>query len=185
MKLRILTALAVFTSGIAAFGAQISGEISFDGTITFNTPDIASSTVITSFSNERVSAGTQMGDYSSVPDNTAVTFAEPINFASFVGPLNNFYTFTLGPTTYSFNLSTLSIVFQGPGFLNLYGTGTANITGFDPTPGFFRITAQEGINRFSFSASQGNPSTVPDGGATVLLLGLALTAIGCARRKMA
>jgi hypothetical protein len=183
MKLKILTALAVLATGVTAFGAQISGEISFDGTITFNTADIASATVITSFSNERVSAGTQMGNYSAVPDNTAVAFAEPINFAAFVGPVNNFYTFTLGPTTYSFDLSTLSIVFQGPGFLNLYGTGTANITGFDATPGFFRITAQEGINRFSFSASQGNP--VPEGGATVLLLGLALTAIGCARRKLA
>jgi hypothetical protein len=185
MKLKRIASLTVaiaLAGTVASQAIPITGELSFDGTITFDS-DIATATTITAFLNERVSALTQSGSYAPIPDNTPVTFAEPINFVSFSGPLANLWQLSHGGLNYSFTLNSLAIVFQGPGFLNLSGQGMAHITGFTDTPGVWRLTAQEGNQRFSFSASSAVVG-VPDGGATVMLLGAAVMTFAMVRRKL-
>jgi hypothetical protein len=186
MKRRTIFSLVLsFTSTCSVLAIPITGEVSFDGTITFNSTDVATATTIASFENERVSASTQVGSYAPIPDNTLATFAEPINFTTFSGPLAELWKVTSGGLTYSFDLNSLAVIFQGPGFLNLSGQGMARITGFDPTPGVWRLTAQEGNQRFSFSASSAVVSTgVPDGGSTLILMGVGVMSLALLRHKL-
>ncbi len=172
-----------FAGTLTVSAIPITGEISFDGTITFNNLDLASASTITSFVNPRVSSSTQIGSYASIADGTAVTFAQPINFTTFSGPLANLWKISSTGLDYSFDLNTLAVAFQGPGFLNLSGQGIARITGFDSTPGVWRLTAQEGNQRFSFSSSSA-VTNVPETGSTVILMGLALLAVYGIQRKV-
>jgi hypothetical protein len=67
----------------------------------------------------------------------------------------------------------VSIGSQNKNFLNLEGQGVAYETGYDPTPGSWSITdtGRSATVTFGFSA------TVPDAGATALLVGLGLVGI--------
>jgi hypothetical protein len=81
---------------------------------------------------------------------------------------------------FTFDLIASNIVFQGDGFLGVFGTGTITGNGYFGH-GTWRFSTQDdpanGV--FSFSAS-----TIPDGGATVALLGLSLAGIEGIRRKL-
>lgn len=179
MKKRFFLPAVATATALSAFAIPSAGEISFDGAITFNTLDLATATAISSFANPRVSAAAQFGNYAAVPDDTPVTFAQPINFAVFSGPLENLWQISHEGINCTFDLNTLAVTFQAPGFLNLSGQGLAHITGFDNTPGVWRMTAQEGVQRFSFSASStASGVSVPDNGSTVLLLGVGFVAVG-------
>jgi len=105
----------------------------------------------------------------------SVTFTPTWSFVS--GAITAFWS--VGGFT--FNLIASGIVYDANGFLAVYGTGTVTGHGFN-APGNWSFTAQDdpanGV--FSFSAS----SLVPDGGATVALLGLALAGIEGIRRKL-
>jgi hypothetical protein len=104
----------------------------------------------------------------------SVTFTPSWSFVS--GAITAFWS--VGGFT--FNLIASNIIYQANGFVAVYGTGTVTGHGFN-APGNWSFTAQDdpanGV--FSFSAS----SLVPDGGATVALLGLALAGIEGIRRK--
>jgi hypothetical protein len=103
-----------------------------------------------------------------------VTFTPTWTFNS--GPIAMFWTVD----GFTFNLIASSIVFQGDGFLAVSGTGTITGHGYTSS-GIWRFSTQDDPSNgvFSFSAS-----TVPDGGATVALLGLALAGIEGTRRKL-
>ena len=81
---------------------------------------------------------------------------------------------------YTFNLLASQIVYQANGFLSVSGTGTITGNGFN-APGTWSFSAQDDPANGVFSFSAG--SLVPDGGATVALLGLALAGIEGIRRK--
>jgi len=83
---------------------------------------------------------------------------------------------------FTFNLIASHIVFQGNGFLNVSGTGTVSGNGFDDTAGSWNFSIQDdsASGVFSFSASG---QSLPDGGPTVALLGVALAGIEGIRRK--
>ena len=102
-----------------------------------------------------------------------VTFPSTWTFGSGVAVLWQVGGFT-------FNLIASNIVFQGGGFLAVSGTGTVTGHGFN-APGSWSFTAQDDPANGVFSFSAG--SLVPDGGATVALLGLALAGIEGIRRK--
>jgi hypothetical protein len=121
---------------------------------------------------ESVSGG--MAAFVSVGDT--VTFTPTWSFNS--GAITAFWT--VGGFT--FNLIASNIVFQGGGFLSVSGTGTVSGHGFGLTPGTWSFTAQDDPANGVFSFSAG--SLVPDGGATVALLGLALVGIEGIRRKL-
>ncbi len=166
----------------AAKATPISGSINFDGVAKTNTGSLATATAFTSISGVTV-VPVETGNYVGTT-GAAATFT-PFSFSAVgVTPL---WTFKIGAVTYSFNATgPITIVMQNKNFLNLQGNGWATETGFDPTQGTWSITdtAQGHITTFTFGAS----STVPDSGATALLiaLGLAGVAVGVvAQRKLA
>lgn len=160
--------LAVVSFGVASsqVGAAtyISGEIAFTGGATMN-GTITSATAFTSFfgplgpgTGVPVVGGAPTGSYASVPAGTLATFT-PFAFNPPSATPFQLWTFSIGPTVYSFEVSSVVISYQGPGFLNIEGQGTAYITGFDPTPGTWSIT-DTGMNGPVFTF--GNITTVPE-----------------------
>jgi len=126
------------------------------------------------------------GDYLGTA-GTQTTF-QPITYvgtggsAVLSGPVTPLWTFTMGTTTYSFELTSLSSAYTGSGSLTLAGSGTAYITGFDATQGSFAIQGT-GFQFMSASATA-NGVGVPDGGSTVALLGFAFLGLEGLRRKL-
>jgi len=107
-------------------------------------------------------------------------------FSPFVGPINTFYTITVGGTTVSFDLLALSISNQNASFLTLSGSGTLHETGFDNTPGtfFFSGNSTNGASpgaTFSFSA--GSQATAAPEPMSMALLGVGVLALGLVRRR--
>lgn len=180
----LLAALAVAFLACAAFSPQaqavmISGGISLGGTYTTDTGNINTADAFTSFSGVFVVSGA--GDYSGVPGGTGVSM-NPFTFDPFGGPVVPLWTFMFAGSTYSFDLTSASIVTQGGNSLVLEGAGDLMITGFDTTPGSWVFTANQGGGSFSFSSSN---AAVPEGGSALALLGIALLGVEVLRRKLA
>jgi hypothetical protein len=107
--------------------------------------------------------------------------------ATLVAPVIPLWTFTYLGDTYSFDLTALtSGAVTGSGALTsmgFTGTGTAYINGV----GSAATWSLQGGGRnfqFTFSSSTTTASGVPDGGATVALLGMGLVGIAALRRKL-
>src|SRR6266404_218472 len=159
-----------FTSAANTTGGTFNPALGGGGTVNFNNP-------------LHVDFGTD--DYSTVPVGTDVNFAS-ITFDG-SGNLTSTnvpeWTFTVGGTTYSFDLLSLSSAsFQvsspgHPSALALMGEGTAHITGFDDT---FATFALQGTGKgFTFTILQASNTAVPtpEGGSALALLGLGLVAV--------
>lgn len=170
----------------------INGTINFEGgTATLNATSVAAATSLTFGGSPTVSTAFGVAPTGSF-DGTggmAVTYvASGFQFAPILdpNPVNPLWTFSLDGLTYSFNLqSVTSSVGVGPS-LNLAGTGLLSITGdnspYDPTEADWSFsTTGSGPSTFGFVA--GN-ATVPDGGTTVLLLGLALAGMGVLGKRI-
>jgi VPDSG-CTERM motif len=163
-----------------AQAVMITGGISLGGSYTTDTGDINTATAFTSFPSAFVVSTS--GDYSGVPLFTSVT-QNPFSFDPFV-PNNPLWTFMVGTDTYSFDLTTITLVDRSvPDALTLKGTGDLNITGFDTTDGSWTFTANQAGGTFSFSSSNG--ALTPDGGSALILFGLALGGLEALRRKLA
>ena len=179
--LKLAGALAVaagLLSAPAASAATIKGAVTFAGGATLN-GGLTTATGITAFQGTSVLVGT--GSYTGT-DGTAATFT-PFNWSPASTPVSPLWTFTIGGTTYSFDLTTLVVDGQSASGIVLEGQGIAKITGFEDTPGFFYLSLQPpnlGGNRFTFSSGV----DVPEGGSAIALLGLALLGVEGARRRM-
>ena len=99
------------------------------------------------------------------------------------------WSFNSGPVTlfwqvdgFTFNLIASSVVFQQDGFVLVSGTGTVSGNGYTNRPATWHFSAQDDPSNGVFSFSGG--IEVPDGGATLALLGLALVGIEGIRRKL-
>jgi hypothetical protein len=195
MKNLSKTILVVLATGVLSCGlfcqqAQavlITGDINFSGNVTYNTRSLGTATQVTTWNSSFV-VGTS-GDFSTanggVPNFTAVTMHAPYVFnpSTAYSPMWSL-TYNGSADSYSFNLFGSTIVTQNATFLNIKGLGTIFGTGFDPTPGSWSFTSSnangQDKDNFSFAA---DTSSVPDGGATAALLGLALTGVEVLRRK--
>jgi hypothetical protein len=108
------------------------------------------------------------------------TFHAPWDFVS--GPISSFWTVD----GFTFDLTSSSLISQGGGFVNVLIDGTASGHGFGPTAFTGRFSAQDpsagNPPTFSFSVSFG-PTSVPDGGMTIALLGIALVGVAALRRR--
>ncbi|HYG25190.1 MAG TPA: hypothetical protein VEH04_20670 [Verrucomicrobiae bacterium] len=179
MKNQILKFCAVAVVGFGALmlpvqaATYISGEIAFTGGATLNGP-IDTATAFTSIfgplgpgADVPVVGGGPTGNYAGVPGGTPVSFT-PFAFDAPIGSPTQLWTFSVGPTTYSFDITSVTIALQGSGFLHLTGEGIAHITGQLSTPATWSIT-DVGFNGPVFTF--GNIAVVPEPSINALLAG--------------
>lgn len=184
-KLKIMAGMVI----VMGCGASVQALPYIDGSITFNAQSAAvngnfangtGETKFTSIVNPTVATDTQ--DYGAIPVSTAATF-NLFTFSPLSAP-NPEWSVTFGSKTYSFTFSSVTTILAFPDFLSIAGTGTADITGYQPTPGTWTITdTKTGQSAITFSSAT-SVAPVPDGGMTASLLGLALGCGGLFVRKM-
>ena len=183
--------LAILVSGAVTCGlftqqaqaTPINGAITFAGGAELNTGTVNTATTVTGWLD-------QMGVMPHVTSrsNDFTTFVNVGDIAAFHAP----WTFNSGPIAafwvvdgFTFDLTSSSIVFQGSGSISVSLTGMVSGHGFTPTVFAGNFSSQDPPAGqppvFSMSISFGS---VPDGGATVALLGLALAGIEGMRRKL-
>jgi len=189
IKIAGVTAVALaLTQSIQAVPIQPNSAIGFSGAVTFNTGSAATATAVTSWINPIVTLDS--GSFSSIALNTSASFNNLANWNFATGPGANFFLWSVGGFT--FDLAVSSVTAQGGtagvnGFVVVNGSGTVTGNGLDvPTTLSWSFTSQDpkitsSPDTWTFSASAN--STVPDGGATVMLLGIALSGAALLRRK--
>jgi len=165
----------------------ITGAIGFTGGVTINSSSMGSATAVTSWISPSVTLDS--GGFAAIAPGTAAVFTSSVwNFVTSI-PINNFWS----AGGFTFELLSSSITAQGgslgSGFVVVNGTGTVSGNGYSPTVMSWSFTSQDpksGTNpdSWTFSASA-NSTAVPDGGATVMLLGLALSGAALLRKKLA
>jgi len=192
MKSLSKTLLAVLATGVLscavfsqqAQATQINGNINFAGSVQFDTNLLQNVTKVVTWFDILNHAGFSSvapggtGDFAGIAPGTQATMAQPWIFIPST-PTPGLWS--VGGFT--FDLLTSTVVTRNSTFLNISGTGIVSGNGFDPTSMEWSFTAQNAGGRprtiFSFSA---NGVAVPDGGATVMLLGAALGVLGMTRR---
>lgn len=188
-KLTVLAGVAVTLMGVSwtVQAVPITGSLNFTGgTVTYN------ATAITAFG-----AGTTVNDaVGTLPTGSylgtggaSVTFAPGgFTFAPTLSPnpVSPLWDFSVGGSDYSFALTGITAYSEAFG-LSVSGFGTLSISGgtYDPTPGIFTLTGTGSGSTIGFTAMSAVSDPVPDGGTTVLMLGLALVAIGLFPKKIA
>jgi VPDSG-CTERM motif len=185
----VFFALGLISCALCVQQAQavpISGGISFGGGFTPNTGDLNTATSLSFGTFPDIFVTSVSGSYSSVPTGAfsppSLT-QNPVTFDPFNLPITPLWSFTYLGVTYSFDLLSGFIFDRGTDTLTLIGSGLLMISGggYDPTAASWILTANQAAGTFSFSSSNG---AVPDGGMTVVMLGLALCGIGMIRRKL-
>lgn len=185
------TIIAILVSGVVACGlltqqaqaVPLSGSITFAGGCSMDTGTVNTATMVTAWLDQMGNMPTvqsRSGDFIPfVAMGATATFTAPWTFVS--GSHPSFWT--VGGFT--FDLTSSSIIFQGSGSVNVSIDGIVSGHGFTPTVFHGNFSSQDppagSPPIFSFSMSFGS---VPDGGATVALLGLALAGIEGIRRKV-
>jgi len=190
-KINSLKVLAVAGCAFAALNVHavpISGSILFKGdTMTVDNSDLALAKAITGFSKATLLGG--VGSYALSPADVGLGSWTPFTFSPSLSPnpLNPLWTFTLaGGKTYSFAATSVTIVKQDSGFLNLMGTGVAHIDGLEDTAGNWLLNTEGGRVLFAYNGGAviGAAAGVPDGGVTVTLLGMAIGGLAFLRKKV-
>ena len=190
MKKTILAVLAIGALSCALFSQQaqatpISGTIRFVGGVHLDNNHLGLATTVVTWFDLGLNPGrsnvlTGDGDFSGIAPGTQADM--------FNGWVFNPSTPTPGLWSvggFTFDLASATIISQSNFFLNVLGEGTISGNGFDATPGTFSFTIDNANGRprvlFGFAA-EGSAVPTPDGGATVMLLGAAIGALGIARR---
>jgi len=192
MKKTILAVLAMGALSCALFSQQaqavpITGTIQLGGAVQFDSSSLNMAHRVNvwfdTFGNpghSTVQPG-NTGTFASILPGTQADMAQPWIFnPSTPTP----HLWSVGGFT--FDLMSSTIMHQTATFLSIAGHGiVTGPPGFDATPMDWAFTTQNAGGQthmvFSFSANGSSPG-VPDGGATVMLLGAALGALGMARR---
>ena len=181
MKKIIITAVSVAAFAVAltqtARAVPITGNMGFSGAVQLNSGNVQTATEALSWLNTVVNGAS--GTFSTIPDGTPVALASPWFFNS--GALNNFWT--VGGFT--FNLLSSHVYSQDGLFLDVVMNGTVSGNSFDPTAfaGTFQV-ANPPANGSAIFTERLSFSSVPDGGSTVLLLGVACVGMFLIKRKL-
>ena len=186
-------ALVVAIGSMAATqskAALIVGEISFIGGANLTGPGVPTAATATGIDFNYALVGGGSGDYqvfSSFPG-----WLTPTNFTDFtfgavgtVGPavVVPLWTFVFGGQTYDFSLASISVNALTGSQRLLEGEGIATISGgsFTPTPAHWSLSTSAAETKVVFSSST---NSVPDGGASVALLGISLVGLAGVSRKL-
>jgi hypothetical protein len=184
MKNNLIKKIAVAASVVCLTGmAQatlITGNIGFSGAVDLNSTSVNSATEVTSWLNTvAASPSGSFVPYVNNGDTVSMTGATPWSFSS--GALPNFWSVD----GFTFNLASSSIVSQVGGYLNVALLGSVTGNGFTSTTfdGSFQVAdpASGGPETYTERLSF---NSVPDGGTTVVLLGLGLLSLGLFRKQM-
>jgi len=196
-------ALAVIVVGCGVFSREaranyLSGTIGFSGSgMVTNSANV---TTVTFATPQEVSSFNS-GNYSvlplGTPANIYTTFSFTNNGSSAIldsAPVSPLWSVTLSGTTFDFDLTGLTTatytpaVMGAPPGLSLTGFGIAQESGFSDTPatytlaGIYNPVAAVWNFDLSDQTSASQPDPVPDGGATLALLGTALAGVEFIRR---
>jgi hypothetical protein len=184
----ILTMLAVglLTGGLFCQQAQaapmpIRGTIFFGGVVTLDSTHLDMATLVSTWNTSFVNAPGS-GEFASISVGTNVTMTGiPWTFNSGAHPA----LWSVGG--YTFDLTASAIFSQSPTFLNVTGTGFLSGNGRDITPATWSFTISNPGGgpqaTFGFDANT-TGAPLPDGGATVALLGIAFVGLEGLRRKL-
>ena len=176
----LLAAIGMLSGGILSQNAEaipISGNITFAGSVTFDTASLGSATTAY-FQNTVVqSVDGDLDLFVNDQDSVAMASAWVFNPSTDTDPL-----WSVGG--WSFHLTSSTVVFQTNQWLLITGEGTVSGhggDGYEETSGTWQFSTQSPSagGKFSYSAA----SSVPDGGSTLILLGTALLAVGCLKLK--
>lgn len=179
---RISIVLASLLAAGAVNAAPITGSINIvsfsDPMFAFNT---TTNTVTFGPANNAIVSATLGSSYAGLVFPGAPVHYNSFNYGALPGsvavaPL----WITTAGTLASFDLTTITSIGEPAGFLNLAGTGTAKLAGFTETRGDWTFTATNNRGEFSFTSI--NTPRVPDGGATLALLGVSVLGLGGMRR---
>ncbi len=150
-------AAAIMTVGwaglnLCAYGAApyINGSISFTGNVGLDAK-ISIATSFTNFANVTAVPATN-GSYAPLGYGAPVTWT-PFVFNPNSMPVTPLWTCASNGVTYSFDATSMMVVFSNSNFLDIQGAGIAHITGYADTPGFWTIGVQQIGVSVSFSAS--------------------------------
>lgn len=171
-------------ASLPANGSSISGAIQFFGGASSSGPSGPPTTI--HFTNPWHSlAGT--GVYSSVPFGTPTqfmdfTFVGDGTLAVLTSPDLPLWTFSLGSSSYSFDLLQLTNGHAEPGSMSFSGNGVVHASGYDDTPASFGLQGSGNSFEFALSSST-TASVVPEPGPTALFsCGLVVTLLWLGRR---
>jgi hypothetical protein len=172
------TVVLALTQSIQA--VPITGSLNFTGQAVLNSSSVNTATAETSWVGPFLT-GNSSGSFSGIASNSPVLMA--IYTWSFNTPSASVSGFwSVGG--FSFQLQSSHIASQGGGSLSVSALGMVTATGFDPTLMQWNFSARDAGSSpptFAWSATTMN---VPDGGATVMLLGIALSGVALLKRKL-
>ena len=171
----------------------ITGSVTFDGTVQLGNAgnpvsSVASATEVLNWYGNNGAGNPYVASSSgslAAASFQPVTFATPWTF----GTQSSLWSYLASNgDTFTFSLTHINsdTVSGSPAALTITGSGTITATGpvaFDATGGTWAFSTQdpESGGVFSFSAASGS---VPDGGATAMMLGLALSGIALLKKKL-
>ena len=182
--------LAVVSTGQlhAVPNTMINGSASFGGSTSASGASGGGLTTIFFNPNWSFLGGT--GTYAGI-SSTSASFTPSFSFTGdgngvvLSAPVTNFWSFTSGGNTYSFELSALTNGHVQADMMSFTGTGTLFATGYDPTPATFSMngTGENFAFQLSFVTNTATGNSVPDTGSTLLLLSCGLLGLPlCSRR---
>jgi hypothetical protein len=166
--LAALLALASISLTQAGVPTEITGNLSFVGSVTLDTPSASTANAVTGWFGfapgglPQVS-GTEGSFVGFVTPGDGVTFHSPWNFIS--GPIPNFWSVD----NFVFDLTSSAVTTRTASAVVVTADGILSGNGFLPTPGIFRFSTQDpsAAAHFSFSAST---SAVPEASTISMLL---------------
>ena len=193
--LSIAIAAGALLAGVQQVGAvPITGELNLGGVAVLNDPSLLDATAITSFSQVEANAASS-GVFEDAGLDSAPVTMYGFDFTNF-DPVNPLWELAYGTDTFSFDLNSLTVVDKyvqdGKSYLNLEGQGELSSNHYDSTSGAFTLTISSasgtgtgpGHFTFGFQATSSTSATsVPDGGATALLLGFGVVGFATMRRR--
>jgi hypothetical protein len=177
-----LASVAALTS--AALAAPVVGSIGFGTTYIQNGGTQGDLTTATSFTITNVTISNDNGN---LDGSTNPTFFSPVNQNGNNLSGATLWTVLNGGKTFTFVISTVTNLLNNPDAVSFKGFGTIDdgAGGLDPTTGEWQLGfGVSGTAPFASFTWQATTAAVPEGGATIMLLGASLAALAFARRKL-